>query len=316
MPLNLRSTLRTGILWPILDNMWLPRLHNKRYNLEDVYIIFSEASGGSTWLTEMINQNLNAFICWEPLHPKRGFVKTNPPTPRLSWNGAIRNELTQQLSRIFTGQAISSWTVSKNKNALSRSSQNYPKLLVKFVRGNRLLSGIDSVVELKNKPVVLLRHPTATVLSQLRRFNVKMVDYYQMGYLNNDPAFTPHKDFFNALETALEKEFALYCFNNHTVLTSFDSLPYIFVFYEDLILYPEEKINEIFGTWGLVWDKQSIQSQKASSEGTEGRSFIYPQEQLKKWTTKLTEVEKEKLQHILDHFKIRIYSMYSLLPVK
>ena len=316
MKLDLRARVREFVIWPFLDRFWLQRLHNKRYRSENVYVIFSEARGGSTWLMEMLNQRLNAFICWEPLHPRRGIIKVEPEVPALSHKDVVDAHAEKKISSIFSGAAINAWTVSKNNSPLFKSNRNYDRLLIKFVRGNRILKDLGSFVSLQNKPILLLRHPAATLFSQKKRFRVHMLDYFNKGYLNEDPEFLKHKDFFSSLKTDLQKEFFLYCFNNRVVLRQWDSLDCIPLFYEELIVNAEQELDDVFDQWNISRKIGPIQSRKTSSEGSREGNVVDPEMQLKKWSSKVSDEKKIQMQKVFNYFDIRVYNMQALGPQK
>jgi hypothetical protein len=89
-------------------------------NVNEVYIIFSEARGGSTWLMELVKRHLICVTIWEPLHPKRGLI-SDKFGDRPLFSGNNDDELKDKLSTLFEGKTVNYWVLSKESKKLTAS---------------------------------------------------------------------------------------------------------------------------------------------------------------------------------------------------
>jgi hypothetical protein len=287
---------------------------------DKIFIIFSEARSGTTWLAELLKVGLDASILWEPLHPQRGLISSKYGR-RPYWTENNRNDLIYRLKKIFSGIGINSWTSKMENNLIPFYSASKP-LLIKFTRVNRLLPEMFNHFQFKHKPVLLVRHPAAVFLSQFKTFGHPVEGFYWSGNKKDevfaDPRYPKHKDFINGLEELIYKEFAVYCMNNHHIYNNeIDSDKYFVILYEELLLNPLDALKTVTENWKLNDERirHKIDSQQVEfADANTKNSNI--ELQLSKWKNTLSDGDKIKFQSILDHFQINTYNMKNSLPVK
>lgn len=286
---------------------------------ESVFIIFSEARSGTTWLAEVLKAGLHAAMVWEPLHPQRGLISAKYGR-RPQWKPENKEELKKELGKIFSGLGINSWTSRMEKNPIPFYTASKP-LLIKFTRVNKLLPELFDYFEFKHKPVLLVRHPAAVFLSQFTTFGNPNEGFYFTNQKRNevleDPLYIEHQTFIDQQEKLLYKEFAVYCMNNyHIYNTEVNSDEYHVLFYEELLLNPMEALQPVLKDWGLNPQRlhEKLNANTTKKE-TKQRDFSKHQ-QLSKWKNQLTEIDHSIFQTILEYFQIQLYTMHEGMPFK
>jgi len=287
---------------------------------KNIFIIFSEARSGTTWLAELLKAGLDASILWEPLHPQRGLISYKYGR-RPYWTENNRNDLLYRLTKIFSGIGINSWTSRMESNLISIYTASKP-LLIKFTRVNRLLPELLKYFQFRYKPILLVRHPAAVFLSQFKTFGHHTKGFYWSDHKKNevfeDPRYPKYKEFINGLEDLLHKEFAVYCMNNfHIYNNEINSDKYFIIFYEDLLLDPINALKYIAENWNLNVEQmeRKIYPQKTRFDETNNQ-HLDKVKQVSKWKSDLSEVDRIKFQTILDYFQINRYNMKDSFPVK
>jgi hypothetical protein len=286
---------------------------------QNIFNIFSEERSGTTWLAELLKAGLDAAIFWEPLHPERGLISSKYGG-RPYFTDANKDDLKQKLLETLSGKGVNTWTAKMENNIIPFYTASKP-FLIKFTRVNRLLPEIFSYFKFTKKPILLLRHPASVFLSQLATFGNPNEGFYwspkRKSEIVNDPRYLQHKKFIDSQETLLFKEFSTYCMNNYHIYESeFKSDNYIVIFYEDLLVNPMETLGEVILEWRLEKDKIRKIIYKLNKTNTSQGLEKNPELQMAKWDNKLTNIEKEKFQAILNYFRIKIYNMKAGRPIK
>lgn len=285
-------------------------LPNKKNN--SLFIIFSEARSGSTWLAEILRHGLDATLIWEPLHIKRGVV-----TSKFGYRPYWSNQLKDKLLKVFRGKIFNTWLLSK-ENQITPFLKGSKPLLVKFIRANKLIPEIFDDLTFKNKPIILLRHPASVFLSQVKRFRKSGENLWwnkeRKRFILNDPRFQKHKMFITKFKDPLFIDFAIFCMNNYHVYNNYNDNRMIPIFYEKIILSPEDELAEAFKAWNIKYDTVKHLIKKPSSEVAKEGLKKKSKDQIAKWKFKLTEEEVEVFQSILDYYSIKIYDMKTGVP--
>ena len=141
------------------------------FHPEDAIQIFSSPRGGSTWLMSLLSQLPGVASLWEPFHSKKGVVPKHwgaRPHP-----DAFSEGDSAILGEVLAGHRVNAWTCSRTP---LQQAKNASQLLIKYVRGNRLLPFILDKWHLKHKPILLMRHPLDVAISQLRAFGERPRD--------------------------------------------------------------------------------------------------------------------------------------------
>jgi len=294
----------------------------KNFKAEDSIIIFSESRSGSTWLMEILNNIPNACVNWEPLHDFKGVV---PDDYNWGWRPFISpdEENEAYLNLIHEILSFSTYTKWTTRYLTFKDLLSSEYVITKFVRANLLIPYILENLELKRKPILLLRHPIDVCLSQINAFessDSEATTFEIPDTLNND-RFIEHQAFLQKLETKLEQKIANWCLNNVLVLNNPKILEQVLiVFYNELLAEPKGETQRILRALDLPKEVQTIvrfiDFRKASSTDFSGQLAAAPEKQLFKNFNRLSTETKEQLQKIFDYFDFKLYTAFSPYPNK
>ena len=141
---------------------------NKKVNIEDTIAIFGSPRSGTTWLMEILVRMEDYRTGFEPFQykwfPAVSSLKINP---RPFVNENQNNEpLKEYLNQIFTGQISSNDPKYRVDLNTIKNRINSKKIIVKFVRANRLIPWIKNNFDLK-EIILIIRNPYSTIMSQV-----------------------------------------------------------------------------------------------------------------------------------------------------
>jgi len=286
---------------------------------EDNIYVFTNPRGGSTWLMELLNKIPKTAIIWEPFHPNNGAVNSSF---KLGWRPFVPydkewNELKLELNDVFSNVKTSDWTVSRSSFKEFKNANTY---IVKMVRANALLPWVVNNFELKYKPIYLLRHPIPMAESHIRSFsidkNIWTSDNYSAPDVTFNDNFIEHIDFLSTLNSKIELQVADWCLTNYRTIKHTLNNKWITVFYEDIVLHPEEVLPVIFEQFGSV-PKELFEDIKKPSWTASKTLEKNPKDQIEKWISKYSQEELEKLNRIILYFEMdEFYDAFSCYPKK
>ncbi|GGF23740.1 hypothetical protein GCM10011339_09790 [Echinicola rosea] len=289
-------------------------LASKHFLPEDSLVIFGEARSGSTWLMELLGHIPGSIINWEPLHEERGVVPV-----ALNWGDRPyipiedkHAEYVDCIRDILSLRKYSDWTIGKNSIEDLVSGK---LVLTKFVRANLLLPWMCQHVKFKHKPVLLVRHPLDTSLSQLMAFGSGVNDYGEIPPCINNARFTQHREMMQQAQNDLEYKIVLWCINNMPVLENPGLRDMVdVVYYEDLIIDPRKQLRSLLGRIIPYKHISKVMSRiplRAPSEtNLRGRLENSPIKQLYKNIDGIDYSQKERIQNIFDHFGLKLYNAF------
>lgn len=284
----------------------------KRFSPENNFYLFADPRGGSTWLAEMLVEIPKTEMLWEPLHTyydselrKVGFSYRQSLPIGHNWDQA-----SQIMEKIISGNK---WNVYSARKINLRKYITAEHLLVKFCRGNRMLPWLCDTYNFNFKPVYLVRHPFAVVLSQLKQgsWTNEIVDK-PISTLNPLSEQKEYESYVQTLRTKEEKLVATWCISNKEVLELCnESNKWITITYEDLLLNTTDTLDKIFKTWSLQLPTE-VDSEKPSSTAIESLGSN-PENQLSKWKNELSAESIRKMLRVIEYFDIKLYND-SILP--
>jgi hypothetical protein len=302
----------------------------KRFKLKNAIVICSDPRGGSTWLMEIFAELPLPVINLEPLHANSGVV---PKKFNLGWYPSVSKEssdlqLEQVFFNILTFKVFNKWTTG----FVSVKKLIWSKVVVtKFVLVNQMLPWLVTRFgnKLKYKPVYLVRHPIPTCMSQLKTFHgVKEKDLFKSlkgsvkfvtPSCNFNERFKKHEVYINSLDSKIERHIALWCINNGNLFNHEDSDKWITLFYEDLVISPLEEVVKLFNKMKIPFKSERFEKfnfQKPSHSNFNNEYKSNPVLQLESFLAKFSKEELQRLQSVLDYFKIVQYSAFNAYPIK
>ncbi len=292
--------------------------HKVDFNPENTITLFSDPRGGSTWLTEAIATIDNTAVLWEPLaitHNKGIF------NLKFGWRQYIpENEQWEAASlefkKILQGKGLNHWT------GYFSSAHEFVKaeeLIVKFCRGNALLPWFVKQFNLKYLPIYLIRHPFAVISSQMKQGGWNGTSaFFEIPSSPFNEIYSVHKLFLDSLKTKEEVLLATWCITNKEVLNNpNNNQSWVTVTYEELLLYPEDVVKQIFRRWDRSIPFKLLSQLKTQSSTTiDGSNVNNSISQLSSWKKYFDETQIDKMQSVLDYFEITLYSKESIVPSK
>ncbi len=230
---------------------------NKNFRIEDTIVVAGCPRSGTTWVMDLLNCIPAYTTIFEPLHigrfpqaEKAGFLpRTYVPV------GSEAPTMKKYLEKVFTGRITSSkpntgYILTINK-VMERLKAN--KLIVKFVRANRLLPWLTHVFNLR-AVFLIIRNPYATIASQLRTGYTGYL--LPKGHLpakhtiisDAEAAHLNEKIMRGLRSIDREEELlaAIWALDHFIPLTSSSPQPWITLNYETLVTNPGSEIDRIF----------------------------------------------------------------------
>ena len=269
-------------------------------------MIASDPRSGSTWLSEIISSIPGSFIIDEPLHLNN--VKEIKPL-NFSWRQHIPREkkwpaAKSFFKKLFKGQILNPH-IAKGYKTTSEANQ----LIVKTIRAKLLLPWLCKQFDFKYKPIVLVRHPLAMIVSLKKHdsFNYPF-ERFTLPQSRYSDFLKPHLDFLITLESNEEQQLALWCIAN-SYLSSLNEGNWVVVRYEELINDYNKTIKRIFDIWELALPSGIDQAKSKASRSTTKNEFK-KEEQLNSWQDILSDNEIAKYNEILNYFNVDYFKLY------
>ncbi|PLX00074.1 MAG: hypothetical protein C0593_01780 [Marinilabiliales bacterium] len=260
---------------------------------------------------ETIQKATGCEIIWEPFHS----TGINVIKPRIQ-SRVFPDHLNQpgiikEFEAIFTGKKYNIWTEKMNP-IIPKGRRPFP--LVKSVRIHPSLDWLSANFPTNHPPIFLVRHPIPTSLSKIKNFD--LTDNIISEETQNH--IPPHisKDSIPKISTALEKQVLYWCIHNYTGLKRNTEKKWITVFYEDMVLNPEQVLPKIPCLRDFDLEKVLSDINKPSKSDFSGSYTKNNEDQLRRWERAIDDETKGKLQKILDLFDIDEYSCFDVLPIK
>lgn len=291
----------------------------KSFSLDDSIIIVSSPRGGSTWLTETLNNIPNSVINWEPFHPKYGVIPSI-----YNWGSMVylnnqddESKYIEFVKNIFSFKFYSGFTTSF---CSIQQVINARIVITKSVRTTRSLPWMVRSIKFTRKPIYLLRHPIPTSISHIKAFGerIKHPSNFKPIDAHNSESFNEHLEYLHSLNSNLELEIAIWCINNTETLNSKESGKWMTVFYENLLLDPKKETIKILETLNITEREEIIEQinfRKPSKTDLKNDLQNTALKQLSKWENLVSQDEKDSIQRILIHFNINAYSAFQTLPL-
>lgn len=295
------------------------RLIDKKFDPADAFVVFSEARGGSTWIMELLKKSLNGITLFEPLYGKdRKFKKIlrtyNFRYPFYFADKDTEKALKRYLTDSFAGEVSGKRILQFNTLKDIYSCNN---LVVKLVSVNLIAPWFAKTIKLRYKPIYVLRHPLAILASREKYslYGKEPEGNIHLGPYNRDRLkcdYHPYHDYLDDLDQANNK-YSRYvtewCIRNKDFLNGTYNDDFHIIFYEDMVLRPEQVLENLSNAWDM--DLNDVSTRNESGTTDVGDSVYEGQKQLSKWCGFFSDEEKKMMQSVLDRFKVKLYSAYS-----
>jgi len=283
-----------------LTTILIRRLLAGRFDEKDIFIITSSPRSGGTLLGKVLGAIPDSCTLFEPLHLKR---VPEAEAAGFTWRTFVSREEKwpdgeAYLKHVFEGRIVNSWTA---REISVREAYKSKRLIIKFVRANRLLPWICHRFEVP-APILLLRHPCAVIASQLN-----------YGWKNaTRPDSPPYLDEYPRFQTALAEvegceEFlaATWALDQLSVLREQTPHPWIIVTYEELILHPERTLLRIVANWNIDIDIDEALSRLKKPSSVVSKSGISG---INGWKNVLSDKQVSRVLSTVNSFGLSFYS--------
>ena len=300
-------------------------INKKKVNQKDTIIIVGTPRSGSTWLMEILETIPEYTYLFEPINPiycpeafNIGFKSRHYIAIDKDWP-----EAEEYLKRVFTGQVFGHLDPYKLKYKVMRRRVFADKLIVKFIKFNRMLPWASNRFQLRGK-FFIIRHPCAVIASQLK------TDIF--GYHPTSPPikgiFPTHKQIIEEasqidfLDSSLLKKIKTYktkeemlavvwCLDNLVPLTSPKPHPWTTVIYEKLVKDGKREISRIFKEINEEIPESALKQLREPSMLTMKSDEKYLEntnKQLSKWKKYLSKKQISRILSIVEEFGLDFYN--------
>lgn len=283
---------------------------------QDIFI-FSSPRSGSTWLMELIISQDNIKYIDEPLHTNRhkGFLTDIDPTWSEIYGSARRKDkFLKFFDRIMNGELFVGQQKFKH---IYRGDFDYftDRRVFKVLRAKDLINDFEDKFDIK--VVYLLRHPIAVALSLVKENMEGRVGHYlnnkeyRKRFLNKELI-----EFSNSILEAgsqLEVRILQWCLENLPPLKFLDNKEWTIISYEEMVIEEEKSLNKLYQELELEdLDKlyEQVGRPSRTTADKEAKKNIDKNNKeflIKKWKSKISESEENKVFDILDKFGIDVY---------
>jgi len=310
-----------------LDHISLNSEH-ETMNINEAIIISGAPRSGTTLVMEILSLLPKYKTIFEPLHrtwfpsirrlnlPPRIYIPPERDNPFLHF----------YLRAVFKGKIVS----KAPKYSLTNLNEVYKRLtatkaIIKFVNGNRLLPWISERFQVKGT-YLIIRHPCATILSQLRTgwlgYPIEIEQQIKLGRVSllkniilrealmipkaqENPTIIQKIKNLNTMEELLAVEWSL---DYLVPLSQFDKYSWYLLPYERLLVQFNEELKLLFGYINQYPPKEAWKKLKVPSKTATISAPINKRDQLIKWKKKLSERQIKNILKVVHWFGLDFYT--------
>jgi hypothetical protein len=271
--------------------------------------IAGSARSGTTWLANILGSQVPSRIMFEPFYsdlvygfrPFHNFLYMRPETnsPRL-YNFAIQ---------VFSGLIRDPWIDRE-------TTQLFPqRRIIKDVRASLMFKWLDNKFPAVKK-IFIIRHPCAVILSRMKLGwdpNNDINDFLEQNELVED-YLGSKLDLIQSCKSEEEKNALIWCITNQVPIHQFSNSELRMVFYENLVLNPDEEIPSLFQILDIPYRQSYKRNIRRPSITSTRKSAIFTNENLiSKWKKELSTRQIDNIQNIVDKFGLAwIYENFSV----
>ncbi len=286
---------------------------HKRFKASKALMVFSEMNSGSETLLYILSNLFNLGIIHDPLDKENGvlYAKDLKSLAEPSEN-ETQVKLKVLTRKILKGKLLNHWTSGWSS---LKSFWDSKKIIVKIYSDFNLLPSLVEQIHFEHKPIVVLRHPCAFALSLMYKTEYEIntqLDNALKSYPNNSLEFI---EFVNSITTPFEKLVLFWCvIHAQLVKNQHTEKKWLLVFYENLKTDTAREIIRICDELNLGNPNISEKTFKMPTN-----LFVDDNSYLEmcndEWLAILSDEDCVKVDHILLHFGIEIYTSHNSLLV-
>lgn len=286
------------------------RLFSDNSSATDTTILLSSGRSGSTWLGSMLQQVPTTRSVFEPFHHVHGLPEL--ADRRFTYMAPGHNclALARSFESIVSGATRIAWIEQFNHWA----TISYSRRVVKLVRGNLLYPWLRREFP-DFRYILLLRHPAAVVLSQLKgKWNLSSARLNQQDILREyanldrfDDFQWPDKGFLsNLIFWVIENEVALDCAHETGGLV---------LFYEDLCMQPIKELVKVQNYLKIEFPSKVFENlHEASWSSRRAITDLTPEQRVTRWQSMINEEQRKTLDQVLSRSSLAKHYGLDTLP--
>jgi hypothetical protein len=271
-------------------------------------VLYSSGRSGSTWLSEILGSVPRTRLIFEPFHPHRGLAELADYRYRYIEPGRDVPVLEAVYDAILNGKRATPWTEHLN----SPTTMIYKRRLVKLVRANLLFPWLVNRYP-DQKHVLLLRHPAAVVLSQVRNgWNLSSARIRDQADLRQSPAISALGRF-GWPTSGFLSNLVFWAAENRVAIDRALESDTMIVFYEHICLSPAEVLDELSRFLGLTLPTGALRRlDKVSWSSSADIGSMTVTEKISRWKGDLSEEQSSQVAEVLE--TCGLHEFYSLEP--
>ncbi len=295
-----------------------------QYNRGNTFAVFAQPRGGSTWFTELLKTIPFTAKIDGPLYRGEFFTDGRMPgkggkIKRLDTLGfyyhqpipeeAGFEEANSFFEDLFNHRFATPYIYQETSLTKLLCARHY---IFKFYQGNLLLQWLVKNFDVTS--VVLLRNPYAVIASQLSFYEGRksmLVGKYEIPSFRHSEVLGSYQSILNDLSRPEELLAARYCMNYLPIIESPDNNKHwITISYEGLLVNGEKEVANLFARLKKAVPEKALKYLKFPSVSTTKirDDFEDPWMQLTAWERTLSGQQIDRVNSVLDRFKIAGYS--------
>ena len=275
---------------------------------DDVILLVGSGRSGTTWAQELINEQYEHRVVFEPFFPKMV-----PSTPKRLSGRYISpqkkaHKIDIAIEQVLSGKIRNRWVDQFNRRAI------YRRRLIKSIRLHLALKRVK-VRNPQIKIVFMMRHPCAVVASQVKTdwgFRKASVFTKQSDLV--DDYLRPFLPYIEQAQSDFEERIYKWAIENYVVLKQFKPDDIHILFYEELVAHPKKTLVDLFhylqyelkSSWQEAIEKPSVTT-------ISDRVDIKTDDRLNGWRHQISDDELTRAVEILSVFGLnKIYNEHAM----
>jgi len=227
-------------------------------------LLAGSGRSGTSWAASLINCRNEYRYVFEPFHPERVPEFANLRRRQYLRRGEAGEEFLAAARAALSGRLRSRWADRLNRRFVSR------RRLVKEIRANLMLGWLRE--NFPQTPMLLmLRHPFAVAASRARLgWRDNLDDMLGQRRLVED-FLAPFEARLRRASSPFERHVLAWCVENLVPLRQLAPGEVALLFYEELVLHPEQGLRPAFAALGRPVPREALAAARgAGREGLEG----------------------------------------------
>ncbi|MGB3562240.1 MAG: sulfotransferase [Thermoanaerobaculia bacterium] len=259
-------------------------------------LVAGAARSGTTWLAQAIRSQTPCRIMFEPFHPGKIEAYREFDYYQYVRPSEDHQQLFEYCQRLFKGEIRNPWVDTL-------VDVYRPQIrLVKAVRASFLLGWIHQ--RFPQVPILfLVRHPCAVVASRMENDwgTEDFAPCLQQEKLGED-YLGGKLEYLAGLGHSEEQHAALWGLHNMVALEHLAGGRGQVLFYEDLLLRPEEELPRIFGAISQPYDDSVFRSlREPSARASRKSAVVTGGDPLRQWQNTLSPTQIERVLSVVDY---------------